>query len=63
MPQLEVRRAREEDRDAVLAFSSQTWEWGDYIAYVWDEWLHDENGALFVATLDRQPVGIANLRI
>lgn len=63
MPQLEVRRAREEDRDAVLAFSSQTWEWGDYIAYVWDEWLHDENGALFVATLDGQPVGIANLRI
>lgn len=63
MPQLEVRRAREEDREAVLAFSSQTWEWGDYIAYVWDEWLHADNGALFVATLDGQPVGIANLRM
>ena len=63
MSQLEVRRAREEDREAVLAFCSQTWEWGDYIAYVWDEWLHDERGALFVATLDEQPVGIANLRM
>jgi GNAT superfamily N-acetyltransferase len=63
MPQLEVRRAREEDREAVLAFSSHTWEWGDYIAYAWDEWLHADNGALFVAILDGQPVGIANIRM
>jgi len=63
MSQLEVRRAREEDREAVLAFCSQTWEWGDYIAYAWDEWLHDERSVLFVATLDEQPVGIANLRM
>jgi GNAT superfamily N-acetyltransferase len=63
MSQLEVRRAREEDREAVLAFCSQTWEWGDYIAYVWDEWLHEENGALFVATMDGQPIGIANIRM
>ncbi len=63
MSQLEVRRAREEDREAVLAFCEQTWEWGDYIANVWDEWLHAENGALFVATMDGQPVGIANLRM
>jgi GNAT superfamily N-acetyltransferase len=63
MPQLVVRRAREEDREAVLAFCSQTWEWGDYIAYVWDEWLRAENGALFVATMDGHPVGIANLRM
>ncbi|HLX55455.1 MAG TPA: GNAT family N-acetyltransferase [Ktedonobacteraceae bacterium] len=63
MAQLEIRRAREDDREAVLAFSSQTWEWGDYIAYVWDDWLHDPRCALFAATLDEQPVGIANLRM
>jgi GNAT superfamily N-acetyltransferase len=63
MPQLEVRRAQERDREAVLAFCNQTWEWGDYIAYVWDEWLHAENGVLFVATMDEQPVGVANLRM
>ncbi len=63
MPQLEVRRAREEDREAVLAFCSQTWEWGDYIEYVWDEWLHDPQSALFVATMDGQPVGVANIRM
>lgn len=63
MSQLEVRRAKEEDREAILAFCIQTWEWGDYIADVWDEWLHAENGVLFVATMDGQPVGIANLRM
>lgn len=63
MPQLEVRRAREDDREAVLAFCTQTWDWGDYIADVWDDWLHDEQCALFVATLDEQPVGVANLRM
>src|SRR5689334_19081375 len=31
MSQLEVRRAQEHDREAVLAFCNQTWEWGDYI--------------------------------
>ena len=30
MPDLEVRPARSEDREAVLAFCQQTWEWGDY---------------------------------
>ena len=63
MSQLEVRRAQEGDREAVFAFCSQTWEWGDYIAYVWDEWLRDANGVLFVATMDEQPVGVANLRM
>lgn len=66
MPELEVRRARNEDKEAVLAFCQQTWEWGDYIADVWDEWLHNPQGALLVATLggqDGQPVGVANMRM
>lgn len=57
----EVRRARADDREAVLAFCANTWEWGDYIEYVWDEWLHDPQGALFVATVDGQPVGLAHM--
>lgn len=59
----EIRRARPEDRDAVLAFCTNTWEWGDYIEYVWDEWLHAPQGALFVATVDGQPVGLAHMRM
>lgn len=63
MPQIEIRPARPEDRDAVLAFCTQTWDWGDYIEYVWDEWLHDPNGVLFVTTIDGQPVGVAHMRM
>ena len=63
MPDFEVRPARSEDREAVLAFCQQTWEWGDYIEYVWDEWLNNPQGKLFVATKDGQPVAVANMRM
>jgi GNAT superfamily N-acetyltransferase len=63
MPDFEVRPARPEDRNAVLAFCQQTWEWGDYIEYVWDEWLNNPQGKLFVATKDGQPVAVANMRM
>ncbi len=63
MPQLEIRPARAEDRDAVLAFCAHTWESGDYIEYVWDKWLHDPEGLLLVATSDGQPVGIDHLQM
>ena len=63
MPDFEVRPARPEDREAVLAFCKQTWEWGDYIEYVWDEWLNNPQGKLFVAIKGGQPVGVANMRM
>ncbi len=63
MPDFEIRPARPEDREAVMAFCQQTWEWGDYIEYVWDEWLNNSQGKLFVATKDGQPVAVANMRM
>ncbi len=63
MPQFEIRPARPEDREAILAFCVQTWDWGDYIEYVWDEWLNDPQGKLIVATRDDRPVGVANMRM
>jgi GNAT superfamily N-acetyltransferase len=63
MPEIEIRPARAEDREAVLAFCTHTWEWGDYIEYVWDEWLQDPDGALFVAIIDSQPVAVSHLRM
>src|SRR5438309_11693821 len=63
MPETEIRPARPEDREAVLAFCRQTWEWGDYIAHVWDEWLHDPKGILFVATVDGKPVAVSHLQM
>jgi RimJ/RimL family protein N-acetyltransferase len=58
-----VRKARPSDRDAVFKFCMKTWSWGDYIPKVWDKWLKEKNGRVFVATIDRVPVGISHLSI
>lgn len=63
MPEIEFRAARPEDREAVLVFCANTWDWGDYIEYVWDEWLHDPKGKLFVATVDGQPAAVAHVQM
>ena len=57
-----VREARREDKDAVLSFCSKTWEWGDYIPYVWDKWLNDPKAKVFVGLINDKPVGITCIR-
>jgi GNAT superfamily N-acetyltransferase len=59
--EIEIRQALAEDRAGVLAFCEHTWNWGDYIEHVWDEWLNDPAGQLLVALDDGQPVGIVHL--
>jgi ribosomal protein S18 acetylase RimI-like enzyme len=59
--EIEIRQARMEDRAAVLAFCEHTWEWGDYIEHVWDEWLSNPAGQLLVALSDGQPVGLVHV--
>jgi hypothetical protein len=63
MPHIEVRPALAEDRATVLAFCTNTWEWGDYIEHIWDDWLHDPDGCLFVATVGARPVGVSHMRM
>ena len=63
MAQTEVRSAQPEDKDIVLAFCTNTWDWGDYIDRVWDEWLVDPHGELFVAVTDGRPTGVAHLHM
>lgn len=63
MAQMEIRPAQAVDREAVFAFCKQTWDWGDYIERVWDEWLNDPQGQLIVAVDDGRPVGLAHLRM
>jgi len=57
-----VRFAEDGDKEEVLAFTEKTWEWGDYIKYVWDEWLRDPSGKLFVAEVNNKPVGILHVK-
>ena len=58
-----VREAKLEDKEAVLSFCRKTWEWGDYIPEVWDEWIKDPSGKIFVGVMDGKPVGITNVVI
>ncbi len=44
-----IRDALPQDKGPVLAFTAQTWEFGDYIEYVYDDWLHDRTGRFIVA--------------
>lgn len=61
--QVKVRPARTEDKEAVLAFCTQTWPDGDYISFVWDVWLGDERGVLLTAVLGERPVGISHVTL
>ncbi len=63
MPEIEIRQARAEDREAVLAFCAHTWDWGDYIEQVWETWLSDPNGLLLVALDSGLPVGLLHLQM
>ena len=47
-PHFVFRDARPEDRDQVLEFTAHTWEYGDYIRYVFDDWLADPTGRFLV---------------
>jgi ribosomal protein S18 acetylase RimI-like enzyme len=58
-----VRPALPEDQEAVLAFCAHSWEGGDYIALVFDQWLHDESGALLVAVIGGHPVGLVHVQM
>ncbi len=60
---IRVRAARAEDKDAILAFCRQTFNWGDYISEVWDDWLHDTRGRMFVGLADRNPVGMMHVAL
>lgn len=54
---LVVRRAVPDDRDAVLAFTSTTFDGWDYIADVWETWVADALGVLLVAAVGADPDG------
>ncbi|MEM3579976.1 MAG: GNAT family N-acetyltransferase [Candidatus Bathyarchaeia archaeon] len=60
---IHVREACEADREAVFEFCRHTWSWGDYIPHVWDKWLREPNGKVFVATLNDVPIGIQHITI
>ncbi|MFC1978627.1 GNAT family N-acetyltransferase [Chloroflexota bacterium] len=61
MNELEIRDAIKEDKDEILKFCRDTWDWGDYIEYTWDDWLNDPEGRLIVGILDGVPVAVVHI--
>ncbi|MFC1950891.1 GNAT family N-acetyltransferase [Chloroflexota bacterium] len=61
MNELEIRDATKDDKDGILSFCRDTWDWGDYIELVWDDWLNDPEGKLIVGLLDGIPVAVVHI--
>ncbi len=61
MHEVRIRKAKDSDKETVLEFCQNTWEWGDYISQVWDHWIQDTKGRLFVGLLNERPVGICRV--
>ena len=57
-----VREARASDRRPLMEFVARTWGGHDYIPSVWDEWLHDKTGTIFVVEVDGKQVGMNRVR-
>ena len=52
-----------EDRDAIVAFCQNTFSWGDYITDVWERWLADADGRMFVGLVDERPVSVMHVAL
>jgi GNAT superfamily N-acetyltransferase len=53
-----IRPARPDDADAIVGFTRDTFEWGDYISDVFPHWVGDPRGLLVVA-VDRDDTPVA----
>lgn len=47
-----IRPARLSDQDAIAEFTADTFDWGDYVADAFIDWISDEAGQVMVATDD-----------
>jgi len=56
---MEIRPATTADIDAIIAFTTGTFDWGDYVPDVIAEWIDDPNGMAMVAVVDGETVGVA----
>lgn len=57
---MHVRAARESDLDALVAFTTDTFDWGDYVPQMLADWIDDEDGVVMVAVRDDDiPVAMA----
>jgi len=57
-----VREARPADKASLMSFIKDVWGGHDYIPKVWDTWLHDKTGRMFVVEVGGVAVGMNRVR-
>ena len=57
-----MRPARPSDKAPLMSFIKDVWSGHDYIPKVWDDWLTDPRGRMFVVEVDGVPVGMNRVR-
>jgi RimJ/RimL family protein N-acetyltransferase len=59
--ELVMRPARPEDKATVVEFTKTIWGGDDYLPKVWDEWLADQDGRLFVGEFEGRVVATGKI--
>jgi ribosomal protein S18 acetylase RimI-like enzyme len=57
-----VRPARQSDKAPLMSFIKDVWGGHDYIPSVWDHWLRNKQGKMFVIEADGKPVGMNRVK-
>ena len=60
--EVKVRPAVPTDKSPLMSFIKDVWGGTDYIPQVWDHWLSDRQGRMFVVEADGVPVGMNRVR-
>ena len=60
---LVIRPAQLSDKEAVFKLCERTFDWGDYIPDVWEEWLKERHSIVLAATLDDELLGIMRVAL
>ncbi len=60
--EVKVRLAMAADKAPLMSFIKDVWGGHDYIPLVWDRWLRDRRGKMFVVEADGIPVGMNRVR-
>jgi len=60
--EVKVRPARPEDKAPLMSFIKDVWGGHDYIPVVWDQWLRNKKGKMFVVEVGGVPVGMNRVR-
>ncbi len=56
-----IRPARTSDRGAMERICAHTFEWGDYIPEVWDDWLAEKEAIVFVGEMEGRVVALSKV--